>query len=81
MSHLLDTTASMNVEEAANSMDFQQCSSSVPLFGLGKNAHWLKFNVANRTQQPDLVLSIPYPGIPTLLTFGSRLVYQSCLVC
>jgi hypothetical protein len=66
MSHLIDPGATMTADEIGDSPGFVQCASSVPLFALSKDAHWLKFKVTNTTEQPDLVLSIPYSGIDEL---------------
>src|SRR6187549_3714199 len=66
MSHLIDSSATLTADEIVDSSGFVQCASSVPLFALSKDAHWLRFKVTNTTEQPDLVLSVPYSGIDEL---------------
>ncbi|HMC96280.1 MAG TPA: 7TM diverse intracellular signaling domain-containing protein, partial [Flavobacteriales bacterium] len=63
MTHLTDTLGRMALEQVAASTGFQPCTSTIPSFGLGKNAHWLRFTLRNETEEPELLVSIPYPGI------------------
>ena len=66
MAHLTDTLGKMSPEEAARSTHFQPCVNAIPSFGLGKDAHWLRVTMRNNTEEPELLVSIPYPGIDEL---------------
>ena len=69
MEQLIDSLGSMTISEASASRDFRPCSANVPSFGLGRHAHWLRFELRNGTMEPSIMISIPYPGIDELDIF------------
>lgn len=69
MLHLTDTAGNMTVPQVLASDGFQPCINSVPSFGLTRYAHWLRFDLRNATEEPTLLVAIPYPGIDELDVF------------
>ncbi|MBK7384250.1 MAG: hypothetical protein IPI81_13125 [Flavobacteriales bacterium] len=69
MEQLTDSSGMMSVSEASTSVDYRPCTADVPGFGLGRDAHWLRFDLRNGTMEPSVMISIPYPGIDELDIF------------
>jgi two-component system NtrC family sensor kinase len=69
MLHMVDSSASLTPEEALASPHFTPCDQAVPRFGLTQSAHWVKFDVVNKTANQGLFISIPYFAIDELDVF------------
>lgn len=58
-----DSTAGQTAEQVATKGVFNPCTTDVPNLPVSKNAHWLRFNIRNNSDEPQLLLSVPYAEI------------------
>ncbi len=58
-----DTAANMSAEEVLARGTFKPCSTDVPNLPVSKSAHWLRFSIRNASEEPQLLLSVPYAEI------------------
>lgn len=66
VSVLEDTMGTGTIADVIASREFKQASGDVPNLNISRSAHWLKFRIRNDSNDPSLVLSIPYAEIDEL---------------
>lgn len=58
-----DSTAVKTAEQVAAGGMFAPCATDVPNLPVSKSAHWLRFSIRNNSDEPQLLLSVPYAEI------------------
>lgn len=61
-----DTTGFMAPEEVLRTAHFAPSEAEVPNLGVSRSAHWIRFRIRNDSEEPNLILSIPYAEIDEL---------------
>ncbi len=61
-----DTTGFMAPEEVLRTAHFAPSEAEVPNLGVSRSAHWIRFRILNDSDEPNLILSIPYAEIDEL---------------
>jgi two-component system NtrC family sensor kinase len=84
VAYFTDTTGEMPLASVLRTGVFLQSDNAIPRFGLTRSAHWLRFDLTNLTSEPELAISLPYPGIDRLNVFldtgtGYHLIAKSGL--
>ena len=63
---LEDPEGRMDVRAALSSKDFKESAQEVPNLAISSAAHWLRFDLTNASQEPVLLLTLPYSEIEEL---------------
>ncbi|MCB9184886.1 MAG: phosphate starvation-inducible protein PsiE [Flavobacteriales bacterium] len=61
-----DSTGLMAPEEVLRTAHFAPSEAEVPNLGVSRSAHWIRFRILNDSDEPNLILSIPYAEIDEL---------------
>lgn len=69
MEHFADTSGSMSADAVAVSGEFTACFQDVPNLGVTPYAHWFRFQLTNRTSEPELAVAIAHIEIDHLQLF------------
>lgn len=57
---LLDTSGKLNFEQVRNSNAFKPCESNVPNFNITSSVVWMRFDIQNGTELPNIFLQLAY---------------------
>ena len=69
---LHDTSGTMDARTALKSKGFQTSTQDVPNLAISPCAHWLRFDLVNASQEPVLLLTLPYSEIEELDVYMVR---------
>lgn len=62
----------MDIRAALSSKSFQVSDQDVPNLAISSAAHWLRFDLTNASQEPVLLLTLPYSEIEELDVYMAR---------
>lgn len=65
----LHTETSIKADSVVRSKAFQNSNNQVPNFGISDEEIWLKIQIKNQTQDPNLVLRVAYPILDRVSLF------------
>ena len=69
---LEDPDGLMDIRAALTSKSFQVSDQDVPNLAISSAAHWLRFDLTNASQEPVLLLTLPYSEIEELDVYMAR---------